>query len=770
MKRKTLVVALAFAASLLLATNGFAQSAPFCTGGTNLKFVGVGSSAQINALGYAAANLELAAHGAYALYTFKSSTIVDSRAGTTDTGLTTFVVWDPTASGPCDTYVYFQTDSGVGDKDFFAYEKFTASASTVTAHEHFNSIGAAYATVPTGTGTAANVIKGMTDGCWLGTINGAGSGSACTGGSTVNQIPSTISTALNINPATYVNQATPPAAPSYCGNVSTVTITSQYYCYFNAAGTDVRPEDELYATTRALATYNGIVPPATHGGTLTGLGYGGATLTSGSAGCTGGTTLVGCPFIDSFNQGSEFFVAKWAVSGTDPIKSGTLPSYTTLAVGAVPVVIIAGNEDTANLGHTFTDGAGKTNYTYNNINRQVLAQIYQGYTACLGDIQAGSAGTGSTGADIPLQVVQREALSGTYNTFEFTGVRTQQGGPLLSTATPNANADSGQEQFNDPSVFPGHFSASDCTYAGTINSLGVAYPQSNCFNPLFLSHDGTNIKSGSKCTGASGGTAPGLPVRLRAIGTGQLVKAVAGLLNKGASTSGSTTVFNPIGYSFAGYANLGTLCSTITGTSCSSWLGHYLTVDGIDPLFTTPGGEFDSTPNPSGPFNPPVCDFTVACPVVPFTHIKDGGYPLWSILRTVTFAPVAGKLVTPPAVLDMIANEEIAAGCTGSGCTYLGDYTPFLTGVTGSNGVYTGNLNLFVYRSHFKQTGGTINPSNGHTACAGSFTGVSLQGGTHTSSTCLVDFGNDVGGAVLTVESDVDFIADFGVEEYGIRQ
>lgn len=769
MKRKTLVVALAFAASLLLATTGFAQTINNnCSGGVNFKFVGVGSSAQINALGYAAAALELQAHTEYGLITFKSASITDSRTGLTDTGLTTFVVWDPSATGPCDAYVYFQTDSGVGDKDFFAYEKYTASASTVTSKQHFNSIGAASATVPTGTLTPSNVIKGMKDGCWYGAVNGGTTATTCTGGSAVNQIPSTISAALNISPQTYVNQPVPPPAPAYCGNVSTVVVTSQFYCYFNAAGTDDRPEDLLYAFNRALTTYNGIAPPATHGGTLTGFGYGTG------AGCTTGTADIGCPFLDSFNQNSQFFVAKWALSGTDPIKSGTLPTYTTLSVGAEPLFVIAGNEDTANLGSTYTDAAGHTNYTYNNINRQTLQQLYSGYTGCLSDLQTSSAGSTGTGAGIPLQIVERESLSGTYNAWEFTAVRTQQGGPLLSTATPNANADSGQEQFNDPNVFPGHFSATDCTYQGTAGSDGVAYPQSNCFDPMFLSYDGTNIKTGSNCKGNAGGTAPGLPVRLRGVGSGELVNAVLGKYNKsGASGSGSATVFNPIGYAFWSYGNLNVLCNTLSGTTCSgspTWLGHYLTVDGIDPIFTTPGGEFDATPNPSGPFNPPVCDFTVTCPTVPFTHIKDGSYPLWSILRTVTFAPVAGKVVTPTGVLDMIANEEITAGCNGSGCTYIPDYLPFLTGITGSNGVYTGNLGLFVYRSHFKQTGGTINPANGHKACNGDFTGVSLQGGNKSSSTCLVDFGNDVGGSVLTVQSDVDFYADFGTEEYGLRQ
>jgi hypothetical protein len=583
-------------------------------------------------------------------------------------------------------------------------------------------------------------------------------------------VPQTISDALNLTPEAYVNQngtGTPPGALAYCGNVSTVSVVSQFYCKFNAAGTDIRPEDALFATTRALTAYNGIVPPATKGGTLTGFGYGAS-----SAGCTGGTANIGCGISDSFNQGSVFNVINFKLSGTDPISSGTLPSYTTLSVGAAPMMVIVGNEDTGNLGKTFTDATGNSNYTYNNINGQVLAQVFSGYTACVSDLQSSSAATLSGGA--PLQVIHREPLSGTYNTFEFTAVGIQAGGPKSNSTTPNSNSDSGQEQFNSPATFPSHTGTTDCTFSSGL------YPNANCFNPMYLSYDATNIKVGSQCQGAAGGTAPGLPVRLRAIGTGMAVKAVDGKLN--GSSSANTKVFNPIGYAFWSYGNMNPLCSAISGDKCTgTFLGHYLTVDGIDPLFATPGGEFDggygnpgnpsprNVPfNPSGAYNTPTCDFTVANPTcfsVPFTHVQDGTYPLWSLLRTVTFAPVSGKVTTPVGVLDMIANEEITSVSSG-----LSDFVPFLKNVTGSNGVYTGDLNLFVYRQHFKQTGGPVTAANGHKGCSGVFTGINLQGGKSTATTCLVDFGSDEGGSVMTVQSDVEFNADFATEEFNLRQ
>jgi len=781
MTKKILVAALAVAATLLVASNSFAATSTYCTGGANLQFVGVGSSAQINALAFAAVALlqknNAAGDGhSYALISFGGSSILDEKAGKSDTGITTFVAYDPTATGPCKAYIYFQTDSGVGDKDFFRYEKYTATNSTSTAKQHFLSVAAAYANLPAEPVGVGNKIPGLPDKVCV------WNGSACTGTTDPNGVPDSIWQALDTTPETYVNHTIPPVAPAYCGNVSTVAVTSQFYCYFNAAGTDIRPEDALYATNRGLAAYNGIIPPAFKTTTeLTGLGYG----TASTKGCTPGTpiTKIGCGFWDSFAQGSTFNVLAFALSGSDPIASGTLPHYTTLSVGASPVVVIVGDEDTSagGLGHK-TSG----NYDVSDINRQVLAQVFSGQTACIGDLLSTTAS--ATGAGKPLQVIQRESLSGTYNTFEFTGIRTQAGGPWVANAIPPANSGSGQEQFNDPVTFPGYTGNTDCSYSsGEVVGTHPGYPNANCFNPLYLSYDGVDIFRGSQCQGTAG-AAPGLPVRLRAIGTGQLVKGVVGTLNNTtASPIPNTNVYNPIGYSFWGYSNLNPLCSGVSGTSCTGhWLGHYLTVDGIDPLFTTEGGQYDPTPNPS-PFNPPVCAANstgaVSCNPIPFTHVQDGKYPLWSLLRTVTIAPysLSGKpqTFTPPGVLDMIANEE-----TSSATDTLDDYVPFETNITGScdqsvyppSCNYTGNLGLFVFRSHFKQTGGAVNPANGHYYLVGTTkticptTDLSIVGGNSLSPTCWVDFGNDVGGSVIPVQKDFDFILDFNTEEYGLKQ
>jgi hypothetical protein len=373
---------------------------------------------------------------------------------------------------------------------------------------------------------------------------------------------------------------------------------------------------------------------------------------------------------------------------------------------------------------------------------------------CTGDLLT----SGAAGAGSPIQVVEREPLSGTYNTFEFTAVRTLGGSanPLfvpLGTGTslpPIDGAYIGQEEFNDPAALPGG-NGTACTITG-------GYPQANCFNPLYF------VNPNNECPGTAG---VALPVRLRAIGTGEEVKSTVGTYNTGA---GNATVDNSIGYAFWGYGNMQPLCSATGGTTTcpGSYIGHYLTVDSIDPLFTTPGGALDSTPNPAGAYNPPYCNITGSsqtCFPIPFTHILDGSYPLWSLLRVVTFAPVAAKVVTPIPVLNMVAEAELQTASDG-----LSDFVPFLNSLTGSTttGVWTGDLNLFAFRTHYTQS--AVSPANGHKGCAGVFTGVNLQGGNHSSTTCLVDFGGDMGGSVMTVQGDVDWVSDWSTEEYGLHQ
>jgi hypothetical protein len=163
----------------------------------------------------------------------------------------------------------------------------------------------------------------------------------------------------------------------------------------NAAASDIRPEDALFATCRANSALGG----GTDG--LAGLGYGvnasgvcpkfGATL----ANLEGSDILSGYP-----GSTSTAHVLAFAITGKDPFTGTAIPAATTVSVGATPVVFI-----------TSRTGAlsGATNIT-----DQEAQTIFSG-ADCDGSVVGGSGG--------PVSVYLREPLSGTMNTTEYSVFR-----------------------------------------------------------------------------------------------------------------------------------------------------------------------------------------------------------------------------------------------------------------------------------------------------------------------------------------------------------
>ncbi len=666
MTKKLLIAAVALltAAPLALADVG-------CTvGGTPVaQVIMVGSSAQFNATAYAVQNIVGAAN--FNLFSVKGkdtagnglANVVDSRytinAANPVDGATLWVAWD--GGAPCKFWAYFSTDSTVGVKDFFAYKK-----------NGTKSVAAAFGSLSTlEDGSAGNTWCGAS--CSRNKVFGLADNSTFNGG---DNLPTSILQVLN----------TPPdgsSVPKQC--------TGTTYCYFNAAGTDIRPEDALYATSRALSTYDTK--------SLNGLGY--------NASNCGGDGLaaskIGCPIYTSVGTGSKFYVSTFKLSGTDPISSGTVPTSTTLSVGYSPIVVVVNNQDTAGFGRK-----SGGNYVFTNINREVLSQVFQGNLQNTDDLLS-TAATAGASAGPNLQVVQREPLSGTYNTFEFTGVRTLTGsGRTLAAKVAGtnvtSNAWSGQEVGNNPGLVNFGTDSVNCPTSG--------FPTGTvqCNDPLFLGSTGTGFK------------------RIRAIGTGEEVPAAMNIQSGQAASASQAP--DGIGYAFWSFGNL---------KPASAGVGHYLTVDGVDPLFGSPT---DGT-NAAGAYNIPTCAAVPCTQVIPFTHVSDGTYPLWSLLRAVT-------LKTTPAAVTTLINTEI----TLSNSNGLDDYQPLLDG--------SGNLGTFVFRSHFKPTGSTVAPLNGHKTCT-SFS-------PPTPATCLVDAGGDVGGAVFTVQADVSFFLNTGMELLGVNQ
>ena len=163
----------------------------------------------------------------------------------------------------------------------------------------------------------------------------------------------------------------------------------------NAAATDIRPEDALFATCRANSKLGGGVDG------LAGLGYGanasgvcpafGAAL----ADLEGSDILSGYPA-----STSTAHILAWALSGKDPFTGTAIPAATTVSIGAAPIVFI-----------TSRTGALKT---LTNVTDSELHLAFGG-TTCNATAFGLPAGN--------IQVYLREPVSGTMNTTEYTVFR-----------------------------------------------------------------------------------------------------------------------------------------------------------------------------------------------------------------------------------------------------------------------------------------------------------------------------------------------------------
>jgi hypothetical protein len=169
-----------------------------------------------------------------------------------------------------------------------------------------------------------------------------------------------------------------------------------------------------------------------------------------------------------------------------------------------------------------------------------------------------------------------------------------------------------------------------------------------------------------------------------------------------------------IGYAFWGFSSF--------STSKAPNL-KYLTVDGADPLYSS------INPNPGGSGVLPQCPATPC--ILPFDNIKNGGYPIWSKYRGVYDYSDPLNLAT-----NMVALAQSASTSTYS------DFVPATA--------------LYVFRSHFAQV--VTTSGKGYSPNNGNITGIPETGG-------------DMGGAVLTVQSDQDFYADSGGnQQTGLKQ
>lgn len=184
----------------------------------------------------------------------------------------------------------------------------------------------------------------------------------------------------------------------------------------NVAATDIRPEDAQFAICRAnssgpvtggsgVGSIAGATPPSDG---LDGLGYN-SNIPAGVCPATFGTSgglatqndYVGEPILTGSGTGSQANVLSFNISGSDPITATTVPAFTVVKVGAVPIVFVDQRE---------TQLKSVTNAT-----DVQLQQVFSG-TNCNGNAFTG----GVAGA---ITAFLREPTSGTMNTTEATVFR-----------------------------------------------------------------------------------------------------------------------------------------------------------------------------------------------------------------------------------------------------------------------------------------------------------------------------------------------------------
>ncbi len=262
-----------------------------------------------------------------------------------DTTGNVWIEWDNSTS-PTKVCAYIAVDSAVGQRLFFANPRGQLNLPT----------GFTCATPPAGN----NLVPGLTDATLTTTV--------------CNEI--------------------------FGNNAATSTCITGTQCVFNAAPTDIRPEDTLWATTRA---YDSLPSPYACGPNQT-LGY-----------SPGPATDVGVNINSAFST-SYVTPVLWALSGNDPISGLPVQPWQTGDVGAQTLLVIV------NVADTSTNGLGSSQLK--NINTWQVGYIWSGNATTTEFIVPGATETDVT----PLHVLQREPLSGTYNTFEYNELGSGKGG------------------------------------------------------------------------------------------------------------------------------------------------------------------------------------------------------------------------------------------------------------------------------------------------------------------------------------------------------
>jgi len=208
-------------------------------------------------------------------------------------------------------------------------------------------------------------------------------------------LPATIPAAQNLITVTWgADDATLPAAV-----INDLKI-NDHAQRVTAAFTDIRPEDGAYQTALARTARGTGLSSGAH--TYGGLGYTGSLS----------ATVTNTNWIESSYSTSAFQVVPFNTHGTDPISGAAVPTFTAYRVGFSPIILIVNRSNASGLGAKNASGV----YYFTNLTTAQVTQLWS-------DTTSGGCHTGAWGVsgapNVPLTVVYREPLSGTYNTFEY---------------------------------------------------------------------------------------------------------------------------------------------------------------------------------------------------------------------------------------------------------------------------------------------------------------------------------------------------------------
>ena len=355
---KFLFAALVVAAIVAVTPAAHAQVSP-CTANPAISchVVGAGSSAQFLTAALAADQFAVTAAAPEGNCPFhwtakNAANVVDNRSGSAivpELG-SVFIVWTATCGSPnsnvLDIWADVQVDSTVGVRTFFAQQT-------------------------TGSGAQIQILPGASTGL----------------------IPCSAPPTSCFWPDNNADVASITSSSTVAAALGTGTLGGQH---LNVGLTDIRPEDALYATTRAYGTLNTT--------SWTGLGY-------------KNVTSIGWPIYTNQGTGTKAVPTAFALSGNDPISHHPVRAYETVPLGAAPIVFAFNN--TGN-GGSFDPTVANliTGVGVSGTASKKLAHLFDGTTAC--DTHSAAFGGTDDGNGNPISLILREPLSGTMNTTEFT--------------------------------------------------------------------------------------------------------------------------------------------------------------------------------------------------------------------------------------------------------------------------------------------------------------------------------------------------------------